>query len=179
MFKFKSESLWIMKIMTDEFNMYTWHLQKIKDQKNYRWLQNMFYDLIQQVIQQSSVYYLVYVALQEDHNHHLIFYSYYAKYQSFNNQIFFWHIDLNISCFVKNHKDAYFIQKSVFLNTEWVNDCMKLLMSMHQHLDAWWKDVQQRLKTKNKKTSDELIHRIIHNEWTKKNIIKYKMNFKV
>ena len=65
------------------------------------------------------------------------------------------------------------------LNTKWINDCTELLMNMYWHLDAWWKDVQQRLKMKNKKMSDELIHRIIHNEWTKKNIIKYKMNFKV
>ena len=41
------------------------------------------------------------------------------------------------------------------------------------------KNVQQKLKIKNKKISDELIYRIIHNEWTKKNIIKYKMNFKM
>ena len=135
MFKFESESLWIMKIMTDKFDMYAWHLQKVRDQKNYRWLWNMFYDLIQQVIQQSSVYYLAYVALQEDHNHCLIFYSYYAKYQNFDNQIFFQHIDLNIFHLVKNHKDAYFIQKFMFLNTEWINDCTELLMNMHQHLD--------------------------------------------
>ena len=85
MFKFKSESLWITKIMINKFNMYTWHLQKMRDQKNYKWLQNMFYDLIQQVIQQSSVYYLAYIAFQEDHNHCLIFYSYYAQYQNFDN----------------------------------------------------------------------------------------------
>ena len=52
-------------------------------------------------------------------------------------------------------------------------------MNIHQHFNMWWEDVQQRLKIKNKKISDELIYRIIHNEWTKKNIIKYKMNFKV
>ena len=91
----------------------------------------MFYDLIQQVIQQSSVYYLVYVALQEDYNHCFIFYSYYAKYQSSNNQIFFQHIDLNIFCLVKNHKNTYFIQKFMSLNTEQINDCIKLLIDMH------------------------------------------------
>ena len=35
------------------------------------------------------------------------------------------------------------------------------------------------MKIKNKKIFDELIHRIIYNEWTKKNIIKYKIDFKV
>ena len=178
MFKFESESPWITKIMTDKFNMYAWHLQKVRDQKNYKWLQNMFYNLIQQVIWQSSVYYLAYVAFWEDHNHCLIFYSYYTKYQSSDDQIFFQHIDLNIFCLVKNHKDAYLIQESMSLNTEQADDCMKFLMNMHWHLDAWWDNIQQRLKTKNKKILNELIHKITHNEWTKKNITKYKMNFK-
>ena len=63
MFEFESESPQITKIMTDKFNMYTWHLQEVGGQKNYRWLQNMFYDLVQQVVQQSPAYYLAYVAL--------------------------------------------------------------------------------------------------------------------
>jgi len=37
--------------------------------------------------------------------------------------------------------------------------------------------MQTRLQTKDKIVLDDLIHRIIHNEWTKKNIIKYKTDF--
>jgi hypothetical protein len=48
---------------------------------------------------------------------------------------------------------------------------------MHHHLDEWWENVQRRLAVKRKKSSDELIHQIIYNEWTKKNIQKYKTNF--
>jgi len=37
--------------------------------------------------------------------------------------------------------------------------------------------MQTKLQTKNKIMSDDFIYRIIHNEWTKKNIIKYKIDF--
>jgi len=37
--------------------------------------------------------------------------------------------------------------------------------------------MQTKLQTKNKIVLDDLIHRIIHNKWTKKNIIKYKIDF--
>jgi len=60
--------LWLTTIMKNEFNMYFWHLQEVKERKNYEWLHNMFYDLIQQIIHQSSVYYLTYVTLHNDHN---------------------------------------------------------------------------------------------------------------
>jgi len=52
-----------------------------------------------------------------------------------------------------------------------------MLLRMQHHLDNWWKDVQQRLAEKEKKSSDELIHWIIYNEWTKKDIQKYKIDF--
>jgi len=48
---------------------------------------------------------------------------------------------------------------------------------MQHHLDNWWKDVQQRLTEKEKKSSDELIHWITYNKWTKKDIQKYKIDF--
>jgi hypothetical protein len=49
--------------MKNKFNMYTWHLWEVEGQKNYRWLHNMFYDLIQQTVHQSSAYYVAYISL--------------------------------------------------------------------------------------------------------------------
>ncbi len=65
----------MFNIIDNEFQMYHHHLQEVEGRQNYSWLQNMFYSVIQQVICQSSAYYLIYIALYLDHNHCLIFYS--------------------------------------------------------------------------------------------------------
>jgi len=69
------------------------------------------------------------------------------------------------------------IQESISLDNEKKKDCTEMLLKMQHHLDNWWKDVQQRLAEKEKEPSDELIHQITYNEWTKKDIQKYKTDF--
>ncbi len=157
--------------------MYHHHLQKVEERQNYSWLQNMFYDVIQQAICQSSAYYLIYVVLCLNHNYCLIFYLYYDKFQTASDKTFFRHIDLNILKLVSKKKNQYMIQESVSLDNKKKKDCTEMLLRMQHHLDNWWKDVQQRLAEKEKKPSDELIHQITYNEWTKKDIQKYKIDF--
>ena len=159
--------------------MYHWHLHEVKGQQNYNWLRNMFYEIVQQTVQWSSVYYLAYVVLCSDHNHCIILYSYYTKYQEKMNKTFFWHIDLNIPRLVKNHKKISLIQKSVLLDSEWKNNCMKMLLDMQNHLSDWWKNVQARLQARDRTASDGLIHQITHHKWTKKDIMKYDLDFKL
>ncbi len=127
----------IFIIIDDEFQMYHYHLQEVEERQNYDWLQNMFYDIIQQVIYQSSAYYLIYVALHSDHNYCLILYSYYSKFQAAFNKTFFRHIDLNILKLVNEKKEQYMIQGSVSLNNEKKEDCTEMLLKMHYHLDKW------------------------------------------
>ena len=141
MYQFESDTLCLINIITKKFNMYHWHLCEVKDQQNYDWLRNMFYRIVQQIVQQSSVYYLTYVVLCSDHNHCIILYSYYTKYQEKMNKTFFQHINLNILQLVKNHKKISLIQKSVLLDSEWKNDCIKMLLDMQNHLNNWWKNV--------------------------------------
>ena len=54
-----------------------------------------------------------------------------------------------------------------------------MLLSMQNHLDDWWKNVQARLQARDRTVSDELIYRITHCKWTKKDITKYDLNFKL
>ena len=134
MYQFKNNTLHLTNIITEKFNMYHWHLYKVKDQQNYDWLRNMFYRIVQQTVQQSSVYYLAYVALCLDHNHHIILYFYYTKYQEKMNKTFFQYIDLNILQLVKNHKKVSLIQRSVLLDSEWKNNCTEMLLDMQNYL---------------------------------------------
>ena len=157
--------------------MYHHHLWEVEERQNYDWLQNMFYDIIQQVICQSSAYYLIYVVLHSDHNHCLISYSYYSKFQAVSDKTFFRHINLNILKLMNEEKKQYMIQSSVSLNNEKKEDCTEMLLKMHHHLDEWWENVQRRLAAKKKKPLNGLIHQITYNKWTKKNIQKYKTDF--
>jgi len=95
----------------------------------------MFYDIIKQAVHQSFTYYLVYVALYSDHNHCLISYSYYSKFQNASDKTFFKHIDLNILKLMNEKKEQYMIQGSVSLNNEKKEDCTEMLLRMHCHLD--------------------------------------------
>jgi len=115
--------------------MYHHHLQEVEGRQNYGWLQNMFYGVIQQAIHQSSAYYLIYVVLCPDHNHCLIFYLYYGKFQAASDKTFFRHIDLNILKLVSERKSQYMIQESVSLNNEKKKDCTEMLLRMQHHLD--------------------------------------------
>jgi len=177
LYEFDSSMSTMFNIIDNEFQMYHHHLQKVEGRQNYSWLQNMFYDVIQQAICQSSAYYLIYVVLCSDHNYFLIFYLYYDKFQAASDKTFFRHIDLNILKLVSKRKNQYMIQGSVSLDNKKKKDFTEILLKMQHHLDNWWKDVQQRLAEKEKKPSDELIHQITYNEWTKEDIQKYKIDF--
>ena len=95
------------------------------------------------------------------------------------NKTFFQHINLNIFWLVKNHKGVSLIQKFILLDSEWKNDCTEMLLDMQNHLSNWWKNVQARLQVWDRTASDGLIHWIIHHKWTKKNITKYGLDFKL
>ncbi len=96
LYEFNSSSFSLFIIINEKFQMYHHHLWEVEERQNYNWLQNMFYDIIQQVICQSSAYYLIYVVLHSDHNYYFISYSYYSKFQAAFNKTFFRYINLNI-----------------------------------------------------------------------------------
>jgi len=94
----------------------------------------MFYGIIQQAVHQSPAYYLRNVTLCPDHNHCLISYPYYVKFQDASDKTFFRHINLNILKLVNEEKKQYMIQGSVSLNNEKKEDCTEMLLEMHHHL---------------------------------------------
>ena len=141
LYEFNSSLFSLSIIINEKFQMYHHHLWEVEERQNYDWLQNMFYDIIQQVICQSSAYYLIYVVLHSDHNYYLISYSYYSKFQAAFNKTFFRYINLNILKLVNERKEQYIIQGSVSLNNEKKEDCTEMLLEMHHHLGEWWKNV--------------------------------------
>jgi len=137
LYEFDSSMYTMFNIIDNKFQMYYHHLWEVEERQNYSWLWNMFYSIIQQAICQSSVYYLIYIVLYPDHNHCLIFYLYYNKFQTTSDKMFFKHIDLNILKLVSEEKSQYMIQELISLNNEKKKDCTEMLLRMQHHLDNW------------------------------------------
>ncbi len=167
----------ISQLLTDEFDMYWHHLRQRGGQSNYGWLRNMYHGIFQQVVRQSPAYYLAYVALRQDHNHRLISYPYYTKYQQTGDSTSFRHIDLNIPQLVNNQRGYSLIQGSVSLDDEEPDDCTELLLGMHKHLKQWWREVSGRLERKGKKPKDGAVIVIRPEMWDKRDIRKYGIDF--
>ena len=160
--KKNDKKLCVVNIINIEFNMYQHHLQKIEGQENYKWLRNMMYLICQQLMQQNSMYYLVYCFLCSDYHWQLIFYLYYTKYAALDDKTYFWHIDVNISSLLTNNCGGNMIQRSVSLNEKNDSNCTEILLRMQCHLSAWWEQIKTR-----KKETDKLIHNILKNLYTK------------
>ena len=103
----------------------------IAGKSNYGWLRTMFHSLIQQVMRQDPVYWMLYVALRPDHNYCLISYPYYTKYVKFGDSIFFWHIDLNLTDLITNNCGGNQIQGMMSLDDEQKDQCIQILSGMH------------------------------------------------
>ena len=77
---------------------------------------------------------MLYVCLRFDENLRLMNYSYYAKFAIFDESIYFRHIDMNVSKYLKNDHDEMIIQKSVSLNDENENECTELILEFQKHV---------------------------------------------
>ena len=152
--------------------MYQHHLQKIEGQENYKWLRNMMYLICQQLMQQNSMYYLMYCFLCSDCHWQLMFYLYHTKYAASDDKTYFWHIDVNISSLLINNCGNNMIQKSVSLNEKNDSNCTEILLEMQCHLSAWWEWV----KTREKRT-DELVHNILKDLYTKEDKQEFKIEW--
>ena len=94
---YKSLSTWPSK----GFAIYVHQLCRINDKPNYGWLRNMFqarssFSKSCVSTSQDPKYYMLYVALREDHNINLVSYPYYAHFQKEGDSPAFRHIDINI-----------------------------------------------------------------------------------
>ena len=139
----------------EEYDMYFHHQRLVGNKPNYGWLRTMFHALIQQVMRQDPVYWMLYVALRPDHNYRLISYPYYTKYAKPGDQTFFRHIDINVSELVRNNRGGYMIQGTVSLDDEEEGQCTQIIPGLHKHIKDWWKRVDARdLRT------ESFVHRI-------------------
>jgi hypothetical protein len=169
---FKCSKHNIEKIVLKEFEMYKHHLRRINQRENNDWLRNMFYFIDQQLMRQNSLYYRWYVRLRFDKCWKLINYSYYEKYIMKKNNIFFRHIDQNISQLISFERDVNIIQNILSLNDENINNCIVIFFEMHHHLSFWWERMINR-----DMTSNNYVHQIIDQMYIKKDVQNFNSSW--
>ncbi len=162
----------IEKIVLKEFEMYKHHLRRINQRENNDWLRNMFYFIDQQLMRQNSLYYWWYVRLRFDKCWKLISYFYYEKYVMKKDNIFFRHIDQNISQLISFERDVNMIQNILSLNDENISNCIVILFDMHHHLSFWWKRMINR-----DLTSNNYIHQIIDQMYIKNDVKNFNSSW--
>jgi hypothetical protein len=118
------------------------------------------------------LYYRWYVRLRLDKRWKLINYSYYEKYVVKKNNIFFHHIDWNISQLISFKRDVNMIQDILFLNDEDINNCIIIFFDMHHHLSFWWKRMINR-----DLTSNNYIHQIMNQMYIKNDVKNFNSSW--
>ena len=131
----------INDLIQKKFDIYLHHQRERNEKSNYDWLRIMLYSLIQQMIKQNLEYWMLYANLRSNRNLRLVSYSYYAKYARENDNIFFKHIDMNVSKFLVDDHEDNIIQKSISLNDENEKFCTIIVSSFHKIIHEWWLNV--------------------------------------
>jgi hypothetical protein len=88
------------------------------------------------------------------------------------DNIFFHHIDQNISQLISFERDVNMIQDILFLNDEDINNDIVILFNMHHHLSFWWERMINR-----DLTSNNYIHQIIDQMYIKNDVKNFNSSW--
>lgn len=83
-------------LIMNELNMYMWHHQDNLKITKHDWLWNSMYIMLQQIIRQNILYYVVIIALRLNHEINLIAFSYYMKCMLKNHFAIIKYINVNV-----------------------------------------------------------------------------------
>jgi hypothetical protein len=136
----------INQIIDEEFNMYRYHLREKNGRPNYGWCRVQVYSLIQQLIRQDPVYWMLYCLLRPDHHWRLVTYPYYTKYAVLadGKSTYFRHIDLNMDKAAADGQGTNMIQGSVSLDDEHPDGGTEMLLGLHKCFREWWSEAKTR-----------------------------------
>ncbi len=102
----------------------------------------------------------------------MINYFYYEKYVMKKNNIFFRHIDQNISQLISFERDVNMIQDIYFWITKISAIVWSFFFDMHHHLSFWWKRMINR-----DLTSNNYIHQIIDQMYIKNDVKNFNSSW--
>ena len=139
----------LMGMVDAEFEMYRHHLREQNGLPNFGWCRNMWHSLVQQVLRQNPVFYVLNVAARPDGNWRLVSYPYYTKYTVSGDSTGFKHIDINIQKLLESGRGGNMVQTAVSMGDEFEDGCTLVVPGFHRHIGEWWGKMKGRGLTKN------------------------------
>jgi hypothetical protein len=155
----KGQKHWrLINLFRIEMECYLWHQREINGKSNLGWLRTMYHGICQQIMRQSLLYWLAYVACRPDHSFKLISYPYYAKRTEKGDSTYFRHIDINIRRAIEADRGINQVQGSVSLDPETTKDCTEIIPGLHDKVKVaqWLKRMEQR----NVPLGDGFVHKV-------------------
>jgi len=92
----------IRPMILEEFACYRYHLREKNGRSNRGWGRNMVHSMIQQVIRQDPVYFMLSAAARPDANYSLISYPYYVADKRPQDSTVFRHLDLSPGRYIRS-----------------------------------------------------------------------------
>ncbi len=117
---------WIMKesswrLIKNKLNMYMWHQRNDLNITRHDWLRIFMYIMLQQLIRQNLLYYVIIMTLRSNHEINLIAFSYYIKCMLKNYFVIVKHLDVNVFDLLSDRSKKTEQNTRICNLREWIN----------------------------------------------------------
>ena len=117
--------------MSLEFEIYRYHCRSVDFLENRDILPNMLHSLIQQLVYQDPVLYILIMALRPDHAHRLMVIPYYIQTSRPGDNIVYRHLNVNLDRFIKHSQGNNIVQCAISFENEKAFNCTHVVRGMH------------------------------------------------
>ncbi len=99
--------------------------------------------MLQQLVRQNIMYYLITVTLWLNHEIDLLIFSYFMKITFKNDSKLIRHVNLNVNDLMSD-KEQNWIQSTAVFADELINKDDEFILDLHLHMKKWWKEAIKR-----------------------------------
>jgi len=136
-----NDNTWVL--IREKLNMYLWHQRNDLNLTNHDWLRTTMYIMLQQLVRQNIVYYLITVILQLNHEIDLLTFSYFMKITFKNDSEIIKHVNLNVNDLMSDREQSRIQSTTVFAD-ELINKDDEFILNLHLCIKKWWKEAIKR-----------------------------------
>ena len=113
------------------------------DLTNHDWLRMTMYIMLQQLVRQNIMYYLITVILWLNHEINLLTFSYFMKITFKNDLELIKHVNLNINDLMSDREQSWIQSTAVFAN-KLIDKDNEFILDLHLCMKKWWKEAIKR-----------------------------------
>ncbi len=136
-----NDNTWVL--IREKLNMYLWHQRNDLDLTNHDWLRTTVYIMLQQLVRQNIVYYLITVTLRLNHEIDLLTFSYFMKITFKNVSKLIKHVNLNVNDLMSDREQSR-IQSTAMFADESIDKDDEFILDLHLCMKKWWKEAIKR-----------------------------------